>query len=114
MTEHAYEAPGSPVRVVHGELLDEHGKFFVKRRDADGASHRSAPGGDPAAADAAEWHHGFEVPDTDYHADRSRGGYDTAGCKALQSGDQHHVVKQTMQHCCVNARARALPSRALI
>ena len=51
-------------RVVHGELLDEHGEFFIRRRSlARGEQRRGQPhGSDHAPADDAEWHHGFEVP----------------------------------------------------
>jgi hypothetical protein len=50
--------------VVHGELLDEHGEFFIRRRSVGGSKQRRGQpyGGDPTAADDAEWHHGFEVP----------------------------------------------------
>ncbi len=49
-------------RVVHGELLDEHGEFFIQRRSDGSGPRRAVAGGDPAAADAAEWHNGYEVP----------------------------------------------------
>ena len=49
---------------MHGELLDDHGEFFVRRQSGGGGgelSRRQPHSSDPTAADASEWHHGFEV-----------------------------------------------------
>ena len=99
------------VRVVHGELLDDHGEFFIQRLNDGSPARCESSGGDPAAADAAQWHHGVEVP----------GCISTSGWCRCHETKQHkakvmmhtrscHIAVQTVHERNLKAWLALLPS----